>query len=104
MMAFKKLELASSCVKRVYSLDGLRWFKVSLSENRIPLNPYTQWPIQVPKIELLCHLSGHICWGYSQKHKLYIDQRDMVGTSNKSVPEMATDIAMETKKKTAIVR
>jgi hypothetical protein len=41
------------------------WFKVNLSENRIPLNPYTQWPIQVPKIELLCHLSRHILGGYS---------------------------------------
>ena len=37
------------------------WFKVSLSENRIPLNPYTQWPIQVPKISY-CVIFQAIFW------------------------------------------
>ena len=28
-----------------------------------------QWEFQDPKLEVLYHISGHILWGYSRKHR-----------------------------------
>ena len=49
-----------------------------------------QWEFQDPKMEVLYHIRPYFV-GYSPKNSPYIGQKSMVGTSNKSVPEMAID-------------
>ena len=55
------------------------------------MSRHNQWEFQDPKMKVLYHMFGHILWGYPlklrpEKYGLY-----MVGTSNKSVPEMAIE-------------
>ena len=37
--------------------------------NHIEIPFSSQWEFQDPKLEVLYHISGHILWGYSRKHR-----------------------------------